>query len=60
MKLVGVLLAIVGWLVPVVALNFTQSLGARFAMTIVGLAITLIGILVVLNNAHQKHAIWKL
>jgi len=60
MKLVGVLLAIVGWLIPVIALSYTQSLGARFSLSIVGLAISLFGILVVLNNAHQKHAIWKL
>ena len=60
MKLIGVLLAIVGWLIPVVALNFTQSLSARFGLSIVGLAISLVGILAVLNNAHQKEAIWKL
>ena len=59
MKLVGLLLAIVGWLVPVVALNFTQSMGARFGACIVGIAISLFGILVVLNNAHQKNVIWK-
>ena len=60
MKLVGLLLAIVGWMLPVVALNFTQVLGARFGACVVGLAISLFGILVVLNNAHQKNAIWKL
>ena len=59
MKLVGLLLAIVGWLIPVIALNFTQSLGARFGACIVGIAVTLFGILAVLNNAHQKDAIWK-
>jgi uncharacterized membrane protein YgaE (UPF0421/DUF939 family) len=59
MKLVGVLLALAGWLIPVIALTYTQSLGARFALAIVGIAISLIGILFVLNQAHLKDVIWK-
>ena len=59
MKLVGVFLALVGWLIPVVALTHTQSLGTRFVLAIVGIAISLVGILFVLNQAHLKHVIWK-
>ena len=59
MKLVGLVMAIVGWLIPVIALNFTASLGARFVACLVGLAVSLFGILVVLNKAHQKNAVWK-
>jgi len=59
MKLFGILLALAGWLVPVVGLTMTQSLGARFALSGVGLIISLVGILVVLNGAHLKNAIWK-
>jgi uncharacterized membrane protein len=59
MKFVGVFLAVVGWLIPVVALTYTQSLGTRFVLTIVGIAISLVGILFVLNQAHLKHVIWK-
>ncbi len=59
MKFVGVLLAIVGWLVPVIALNYTQSMGARFSLALVGIAISLAGILGVLNSAHLKTVIWK-
>jgi hypothetical protein len=59
MKLLGVVLAIVGWLLPVVALNYTQSMGVRFSLAIVGIAISLVGILGVLNAAHQKNVIWK-
>ncbi len=60
MKLVGVFLALAGWLIPVIALTYTQSLGARFALAIVGIAISLVGILFVLNQAHLKNVIWKL
>ncbi|HYR88809.1 MAG TPA: hypothetical protein VE422_32330 [Terriglobia bacterium] len=59
MKLVGILLALAGWLLPVVALTLTQSLMARFILTVVGIMITLIGILAVLNKAHLQHAIWR-
>jgi hypothetical protein len=59
MKLVGILLAVAGWLLPVVGLAMTESLGARFVLSGVGLIISLVGILVVLNGAHLKEAIWK-
>ncbi len=59
MKLVGVLLAIFGWLLPVVGLTMTSSTGARMVICIVGIGITLFGILSVLNKAHLKTAVWK-
>jgi len=60
MKLVGILLALGGWLLPVVGLTMTDSLGARFVLAVIGLIVSLVGILVVLNGAHLKDAIWKL
>jgi len=59
MKFVGVLLALAGWLIPVAALSMTQSTGARFAVAVLGIIISLVGILVVLNKVHQADAIWK-
>jgi hypothetical protein len=59
MKTVGVLMALVGWIIPVVSLPLTQSLSARFVASILGLIISLVGILGVLNQAHLKEAIWK-
>ena len=59
MKAVGVLLAVVGWLLPVIGLTMTASNGARMFLCILGIAIALTGILGVLNKAHQKEAIWK-
>jgi hypothetical protein len=59
MKLVGVLMALVGWIIPIVSLPLTQSLSARFVASILGLIISLVGILGVLNQAHLKEAIWK-
>ena len=59
MKLVGVLIAIAGWLIPVVTLTITQSNAARLTMCIIGIGVSLVGILGVLNKAHQKEAVWK-
>ena len=59
MKLVGLLLALAGWLIPVVTVVMTQSTAVRMVVCLVGIAITLVGILVVLNKAHLKEAIWK-
>ena len=59
MKAVGILLALVGWLIPVVALSMTSSTGARLFLCLLGIAISLTGILGVLNKAHQKEAVWK-
>jgi len=59
MKAVGILMALAGWILPVVGLSMTSSNGARIALCIVGLVISLTGIIGVLNKAHLKEAIWK-
>jgi uncharacterized membrane protein YgaE (UPF0421/DUF939 family) len=55
----GVLLLLAGWLIPIMTLPLTQSLPARFILALLGIGSSLIGILVVLNKAHLKHAVWK-
>ena len=59
MKLIGLILTFLGWLIPVAALSMTQSNIARLIVALIGIAISLVGILVVLNKAHLKTAIWK-
>ena len=59
MRIVGILLALAGWLIPLVGLTVTQSLTARFVLVVLGIGISLTGILGVLNKAHLKNAIWK-
>ena len=59
MKLIGVLLAFFGWLLPVVGLGMTSSTGARIVLCLVGIAITLTAILKLLIDAHEKEAVWK-
>jgi hypothetical protein len=59
MKLVGAALAGGGWIVALFGLHLTASVGGRMAIAIIGLAISLVGIVVVLPMACNKNAIWK-
>jgi hypothetical protein len=59
MRIVGVLLALAGWLIPIMTLSMTQSVGARFTACLLGIAVSLVGILGVLNKAHLANAIWR-
>jgi len=59
MKFVGLLLALAGWLIPVVTVVLTQSTAVRMTLSILGIVIILVGVLVVLSKAHLKEAIWK-
>jgi hypothetical protein len=59
MKITGLLLAIVGWLIPVLGLSWTSSNAARLTLCLLGIAVCLVGILGVLNRAFLQHAIWK-
>jgi hypothetical protein len=59
MKLMGILLVIAGWVISIAAILVTQSNGARLGLVSLGIAISIFGILGVLNPAYLKHAIWK-
>ena len=59
MKLLGVLLALCGWLLPVAGLMWTTSTGLRLTLCLVGIAICITGILGFLNTAYLKQALWK-
>jgi uncharacterized membrane protein len=58
-KLAGATLALAGWMVVLVGLHLTASVSGRMATTILGLAISLVGVLYVLPTASSKNAIWK-
>jgi len=58
MKIVGVLVAVLGFVISFASLPLSST-GARFAVVILGIAVSLLGILGLLNSAHLKHAIWK-
>jgi hypothetical protein len=59
MKLIGVLLALGGWVVVLYGLHLTASVSGRMTTSVIGLALTLVGVLYVLPSAASKNAIWK-
>ena len=59
MKLVGLLVALGGWFVTIAGLHITSSVGGRMVFAIVGIAISLIGVLGVLPAAFGKSAAGK-
>jgi len=59
MKLLGLLITLCGWLLPVAGLTWTSSLAIRFILALIGMGLCLTGILGFLNPAYVKDAIWK-
>lgn len=59
MKLAGLITIVIGWLLATVVALQVGSLGGKFALVIVGIAVILYGLIGVLNKAHVKTAIWK-
>ena len=59
MKLAGVAAALLGWLIVLFGLHLTASVSGRMTTTIIGFAISLVGVLYFLPKASTKNAIWK-
>ena len=58
MRLVGLIMAVVGWFVAVLSTQ-VPGVGAQLAVALLGLIIAGAGVIGVLNQFHLKHAIWK-
>jgi predicted nucleic acid-binding protein len=58
MVLVGVLITFAGFVVSMLSLALSSN-GARLTVVVLGLAVSLFGIIGVLNTAYLKNAIWK-
>ncbi len=59
MKIAGLALIIGGWLLSVGGLLATSSNQARAVIACLGIAVSLLGSLKVLNGHYLKNAIWK-
>lgn len=59
MKLVGAFIAAFGWVVTLFGMHLTDSVGGRMAFALVGIVVSLFGIIYVLPAAFNKNAIWK-
>jgi hypothetical protein len=59
MRIAGLAINIGGWLIAMSGLFLTQSSGLRIILACVGIGVSLVGILGVLNKFYLARAIWK-
>jgi hypothetical protein len=59
MALAGVVLTFLGFLISVMSLGMASSVGGRMVIVLIGLAVSLIGIIGVINRAFLKNAVWR-
>jgi heme A synthase len=58
-RLAGVLAAFLGWVIVLFGLNLSTNVSGRMITTLIGIAVSLVGALVLLPTAANKNAIWK-
>ena len=59
MILAGIVITLLGFLISVFSLSLTSSVTGRLIIVLVGLAVSLGGIIGVINRAYMKNAIWR-
>jgi hypothetical protein len=59
MKLVGAVVALLGWGITLFGMHLTPSVGGRIVLALIGIGVSLFGMLVVLPAAFNKNAVWK-
>jgi hypothetical protein len=59
MILLGILITVLGFILSLASLTLTTNVNVRMGMVLAGIAISLTGILGVINRAYLKNAIWR-
>ena len=59
MTFAGILVTLAGFVLSAASVGIMSSNGGRLVMVLVGIAISLFGILGLLNPAYQKNAVWR-
>ena len=59
MVFAGLAVTVIGFLVAVGSLSMASGTSGRMVIVLIGIAISLTGIMGVLNKAYMKNAIWK-
>jgi len=55
----GIVVTLLGFVVSVSSLGMTESTGGRMGMVLVGIALSLVGILGFINTTYLKNANWR-
>jgi len=59
MILAGIVVTFLGFLISVSSVALSSSVGGRIAVVLIGMAVSLFGIIGLLNRAYLRNAIWK-
>ena len=59
MVFAGIVVTFLGFLMAMLSVGITDGMGGRLVLVLAGIAISLVGIMGVINRAYQKNAIWK-
>ena len=59
MKLFGAFLAALGWVITLFGLHLVDGTSGRIVLALIGIAVSLFGMIYVLPAAFNKSAIWK-
>ena len=59
MAIAGLVVTFLGFLLAMFSVGFTSSVGGRMVLVLIGIALTLIGIIGMVNRAYLSKAIWR-
>ena len=59
MTYVGLAVTFLGFVIAFISLGVTDSTGGRMGLVLVGIVVSLVGIMGVITPAYQKTWIWK-
>ena len=59
MGIAGLIVTFLGFIIAVASLGISSSVGGRMVMVLIGLAVSLAGIIGLINPAFQKKAAWR-
>jgi hypothetical protein len=59
MVIAGLVVVVLGFVISFMSLGVTEDVTVRLIMTLVGIGVSLFGIVGLINKAYVKDAIWK-
>jgi hypothetical protein len=59
MAIAGLIVTLLGFIIAVASLGMSSSVGGRMVIVLIGLVVSLVGIIGMVNPAFQKKAVWK-
>lgn len=59
MGIAGLIVTFLGFIIAVASLGMSSSVGGRMVIVLIGLVVSLVGIIGLINPAFQKKAAWR-